>query len=253
MSRLFDGVDDVYIYAVPASGTGPVNLTFGTSLIVCRYVTAPSWASMIEIYDGSNNPAFATGRHSGGGMYFTDNATLRHSQEAGTTQFTIVTGDNWCVYAVTKATGTQPAVMHKVPLATGTRTTYTPTTNSTNCASIASGTIKIAGDDDWGNIRVAAAAVMPGVVLTTTQIDAIVTAKTTQSIIDVAGADGWVVDDSDGLTNNLVASNTNRSSIGGAPADDADDPAGWTYFGAGAAAASPIRRRRRPPRGLTIR
>lgn len=241
MSRLFDGTDDVMTYALPASGAGPVNFAFGTQLVIARLVTAPTWASFIEIEEAAGAvEKGGFGRHSGGGIYTVDGANLRHSGEAGTGgTFTIGTADNWALFATTRPTGTASPSFHKIPLATLTRSTHTVTSTLVNTASIASGRIRLGGDDDFANMRLAVAAILTGVVLTTTQLDAIASAKTTASILALASADSWVVDDSDAFVNNLVAANTNQSAIVGT-ADDADDPAGWVYGVGGAPTSAPL-------------
>lgn len=253
MSRLFDGTDDVMTYALPASGAGPVNFGFGTQLVIARLVTAPTWASFIEIEEAAGSvEKGGFGRHSSGSIYTVDGANLRHSGEAGTGgTFTIGTGDNWALFATTKATGTSSPSFHKIPLATGTRSTHTVSTTLVNTASIASGRIRLGGDDDFANMRLAVAALLTGVVLTTTQLDTIAATKTTASILALASADSWVVDDADAFTNNLVAANTNRSDIVGT-ADDADDPADWVY-GAGGATSSIVVPKSRVYNGLTMR
>jgi hypothetical protein len=236
MSRLFNGTTDVHTYNLPASGTGPVNYAFGTLMIVARFLTASGWASLIELERSTGNEARGgLGRHgTTGGLYTNDFTATHDSTEAGGTSFTVGSGDNWCLYAATRATGTASPTLYKIPIATGTRTTNQLTATLVDVSNIASGFIRVGGNDDFVNMRVAAVAVLPGVVLSGAQLDAIVAAKTTASIIAVAGADGWVVDDSDGLTNNLVAGNTNLSA--GTSSTDADNPAGWVYAGAAATA-----------------
>jgi hypothetical protein len=238
VSRLYNGTTDLDTFALPTTpASGPVNFVYGTVLIVARFVSAASWASLIEVETSSTLVVAGIGRDSGGALYYADGGTLRRSNEAGTgTTFTIGTGDNWCLYAVTKPNGTTAASFHKIPIATGVRTTFTHGSTSINAVSLSNGKIMLAGNDDPANIRVAAAAVLPGVVLTTTQLDGIASAKTTASIIALAPADGWVVDDSDSINLNLVANNTNRSARSGT-ADDADDPSGWVY-GAGGGGGS---------------
>jgi hypothetical protein len=167
------------------------------------------------------------GRHSSGGLYHVDGTSVRVSDGAGTgTNFTIGPGDNHCLYAVTKASGTVGVSFYKIPIATGVRTSFQHGSTSVNALSFSNGRIGIAGTDDPANIRVTAAAIIPGVVLTGEQLDGIVAAKTTESIIALTNEDSWVVDADDGLINNLVANNTNRSG-GTNSGDDADAPAGW--------------------------
>lgn len=242
MSRLFNGTTDLMTYALPAAGTGPVNYGFGTVLVVLRYVTSTTWASMVEIEDSGAILKGGLSRDSGGNMGWSDGAIFRRTSDAGTgsAAYTIGTGDNWCLYAMTKPTGAASITLHKVPIATGVRESRTITATSANTAGIASGRIHIGGNDDFANVRYAVASVLSGVVLTGADIDGIVTAKTTASILALAPADGWVVDDSDGFLNNLVANNTNRSAISGT-ASDADNPAGWVYGLAAAPSYTPRR------------
>lgn len=229
MSRLFDGVDDVMTFNLGASG-GVADYAFGTQLVLCRFVSSASWASLIELERATANEARGgISRHGvTGGLSTYNTVAAVGSTEAGSgTSFTIGTGDNWCLYVVTKATGTASPTFYKVPLATGTRTTQQITNTLANSSLLASGFIRIGGNDDFANIRLSVAAVLPGIVLTGAQIDGIVSAKTTASILALTDANSWVVDDADAFAADLKG-NHNRSAIIGT-ADDADDPAGWVY------------------------
>lgn len=250
MSRLFtpDTVtpanSGLMTYNLGASA-GVASYAFGTQLIVCRFVSTPDWASLIELERATSNEARGgiSYRGSAADLLTYNQSTSVGSSEAGTgTPFTIGTGDNWCLYAATKATGTVAPTFHKIPIATGTRTTIQTTNTLGDTSLLANGFIRIGGNDDSANIRLCTAAVLPGIVLTGTQLDGIVSAKTTASILALTDANSWVVDDSDGFATDLKG-NHNRSALVGTT-DDADDPAGWVYFGGsggGSTIVSPLR------------
>ena len=247
MSRLFNGSTDLLTYALPdTANPGPVNYTHGTLLIVARFVTASSWVSLIEMENADGTSVKGgIGRHAGGGLYTVDGATLRHTDEGGAGTFTIGTGDNWCLYAATKATGTVAPILYKIPLATLSRSTYVNPGTMVNTGLLANGRIKLGGNDDPANIRLAAAAILPGVVLTGPQLDGIASAKTTASILALAATNSWVVDDSDGFATNLYAANTPRTANATAPVlhtlptSDGDNPASWVYGAGGGGGTAP--------------
>lgn len=220
MSRLFDGVDDVMTY--PISASGGADWRFGTLLIVCRILNTgdTAWLSFLEAESAGNAQRYSMGRRNDGRLYLVDSDT-------GSLQsaVTIEDADNWAIYAVTKATGSVAATMHKIPLATGTRTSTAAGSAQADGKDASGGELRLGGPSDFANIRVAAAAVFPGVVLTTTQLDGIASAKTTASIAALSPT--WLVDDSDGLATDLIGT-ADRTAIVGT-ADDADDPAGWVY------------------------
>ena len=232
MSRLFNpATSDFMTYALPAGGSpGPVNWQYGTMLVVAKFNAGTSWTSFIEMT--ATSVVVSMGRRSTDGLYYSEGVAIQDSSQAGPvgSPFTIGSGDGWCLYAFTKAAGTVSPTFHKIPIG-GTRVTHSISATSVDVgAPLDNGTITIGGNDDFFNGRFAALAIMPQVVLSTTQLDAIATAKTTASIVGLAPANGWVVDDSDGFANNLVANNTHRSAIAGTTAS-ADDPAGWIYMG----------------------
>lgn len=215
MSRLFDGVDDIMTYT-----TGSTSWTHGTILIVCKFAGADStWQSLIECTDAANATRFSMGRRVGGQVYLANSVGLESAGSA-------VAASGWQIIAVTKATGTVAPQVHIMPIG-GSRTTTTFGNTLANGGG--SGVrIHIGGPGDFANIYVAAGAVWNGVVLTTTQLDGILSAKTTASILALSPT--WATDDSD-FSQDLTASNWDRSAITGT-ASDADNPSGWSY-GAG--------------------
>lgn len=214
MSILFDGVDDLMTYSAPVTP-----YTFGTLLIVCKIVNTndSAWLSFIEGEpSGGGTPNYALGRRNTGNIYYVTPVTVI---DGGAVQ----DADGWQIIATTKATGSSAVSTHKMPIG-GARTTTTLAA-AANAGSSTNGSIKIGGDDDFANILVAAVAIFEGTALTTGQLDAILAAKTTASIIS-AGAT-WCVDAADGLINDLVGS-VDRTAVVGT-ASSADNPSGWTY------------------------
>lgn len=221
MSRLFDGVDDQMVYPIPASGG--TNFTFGTILIVAKIVntTDTAWLSFIEGQTGAGVVHWGMGRRSTGNIYYANQATLNDA-------VAVQDADGWCVIAITKTTGTTAPVHYKIVVG-GATTTATNSMTFANSTSTASGNLRIGGNSDFANIKVAAAAVWVGTVLTQAQLQGIASAATTQSIADLSPT--WLVDDSDAFATDLIGTQDRGTLVG--TTDDADDPAGWTYFGGG--------------------
>lgn len=238
LSILFDGVDDQMVYAMPASG-GP-DWTFGTLLVIVKQAVAGSWMSFIEGETTLAAIGHALGRHSSGTIYCSTNV-LDQATAIGT-------GDAWMLVAATKATGSAIPTFHKIPLATGTRTSTAGTTSLNNGATIALGNVRLGGNDDFANIYYGVAAEFVGTVLTGAQLDTIAAAKTTQSILDLSPT--WCVDDgttSNRFANDLVGTVHRTSTVG--TTTSTDDPSGWVYKGA--AAKAPVFPRR-AHRGLIM-
>lgn len=224
MSRLFDGVDDliddVGITTLAVNGA----LTF---LVVVKFVSASSWCALIEC-ETNNSGGYKCGitRNSGTGLRFADETSF---SDAGS----IAASDGWIIAATTKATGTATPDHHKLVIG-GSRTT------STGSASVGSGNnttvehVKLGGDDDRQQIYFGAAAIFSKV-LTTTELDGINTAKTSQSIFDLGPI--WFADDGNSFATEIVSG---RSLTLTGTTDDADDPSGWVYYGAAAATKAPI-------------
>lgn len=219
MSRLFDGVDDQMVYAMPGSG-GP-DYTFGTLLVVIRIITTTdgAWLSFIEGETSGAASRFALGRRNDGKQYYANGAAIDSAN-------TVEDADSWMLLAATKATGTVAPTMHKIIISSGVRSSTALGTSFANSTTIANGNVRLGGDDDFANIRLGVAAIFVGTALTTGQLDGIVSAKTTQSIADLSPT--WLVDDSDAFATDLTAGTVDRTTLVGT-ADDADDPAGWVY------------------------
>lgn len=226
MSRLFDGVDDQMSYTLTAGTALNDALTL---LIVCKIAAANgTWLSLLEGERSTGAVGCALGRHpTGNNVYFANSVAL---VAAGS----ITSADAWMIVAVTR-TAAAAGDVHKLPIG-GSRTT-TALGALADGLSLASGTMRIGGNDDFANIRVAAAAFWDGTALSTTQLDGILSAGTTQSIDDLNPT--WLVDDSDAFVSNLTNPGVmDRSAITGT-ADDADDPSGWVYGLGGAPAVPP--------------
>lgn len=211
MSRLFNGTSNFMTFT-------PTDWAFGTLLVVARIMTTNdvAWQSFIE-GEAPGGLRYAFGRSNSGNLYLANGITTASAVAAQD-------ADGWAIYAVTKATGTVAPTMHRIPIG-GTRTSTAPGTTLTNSTTIAGGSTKVGGDDDFANIRLAAVAIFNGTVLTTTQLDGINTAKTTQSIADLSPT--ALYDDSDAFATDLIGS-ADRTAISGTT-DDADDPSGWVY------------------------
>lgn len=233
MSRLFDGVDDQMVYTIPAAG-GP-NFTFGTMLVLVKIATTTdnAWLSFIEGETSGAGLRFAIGRqNSSPGRLYYANGTVAPE----TASVTIEDSEGWAIMCATKATGSVAPTHHKIIVSTGTRTTAAPGVAAANSTTTANGNLRLGGNDDFANIYLGAAAIWVGTVLSTAQLDGIASAKTTQSILDLSPT--WCVDDSDGLATDLTAGTVDRATLVGTT-DSADDPAGWVYFGGGAAVDIP--------------
>jgi hypothetical protein len=223
VSTLFDGVDDVMTF--PLSGAMNDALTI---LIVCRIMTASdnTWLSLVEFErsGGGNIEGAALGRRPGGSIgeiYFTNTTGI---VSAGAIQ----DADGWEIIAVTRSAAAAGNV-HRLPIG-GSRTT-TALGALADGLTCAGGLMRIGGDDDFANIRVAAVAYWDGTELTTGQLDGILSAKTTASINALSPS--ALYDDSDSFATDLTAGTQDRTSVVGT-ATDADNPSGWVYGVGGA-------------------
>ena len=215
MSRLWGGtVADLMTYA-------PIQWAFGTILIVAKIVTTndAAWQSFIEAEPTGVTPVrYALGRSSAGNLYLSNDVTSDQAVSA-------TDADGWALFSVTKATGSAAPQFRKNIIGGA----PTGGTGGVALGNSPANTVRIylGGNDDPANIKVAAAAIFNGTVLTTGQLDGIASAATTQSIADLSPT--WLIDDSDAFATNLVNPGTgDRTAIAGT-ADDADDPAGWVY------------------------
>lgn len=227
MSRLFDGVDDQMVYTFSAGQLDSAGAK--TLLVVVRIVNTndAAWQSFLEAYSGSSALHFAFGRHSTGNLYT--------SRGGSAVQNAIAFRDDegWGVVATTFATGTSTPRHHRDLIAGA--ATHTDTGGTTVSPTGDVITVRLGGNADFANIKVAAAAIFNSA-LADASLDTIEDARTTQSIADLSPF--WLVDDSDAFATNLVTPGTgDRSSITGT-SDDADDPASWVY-GLGAAPSYP--------------
>lgn len=217
------------VYTIPGSGydmTGP-----HTMLIVARIIATSEavWLSFIEHETSGGAGAATLGRKNNGNLYWAQGTTNGDAIAAGD-------ADNWCVFAVTDTEGTGDVRFHKCVF--GGANTHTTTASGAliDSPSVHGGTMRIGGNDDFANIRVAAVANWAGTTLSDVQIDGIKTAATSQSIADLLPTN--LYDDSDAFATNLVNPGVmNRTSIVGTT-DNADDPAGWVYGLGGAASTS---------------
>lgn len=212
MSRLFNGSTDLMTFA-------PIDWAYGTLLIVAKIVTTNdfTWLSLIEGENSGGGTNYAMGRRNSGDLYYSNQSSISWATA-------IDDSDGWAIYAITKATGSVAATSHKVIISSGTRTSNAQGAMSDSSA-ITGGRIKIGGDDDPANIKIAAVAIFNGTVLTGTQLDGIASAKTTAAIAALSPTELW--DDSNGISTGLIAS-TARTAISGT-SSDADNPSGWVY------------------------
>lgn len=227
MSYELDGVDDYLGYTIPAGVALNDALTL---LIVVRIIvtTDTTWLSLLEGKRSTGAVGCAMGRNNLGQIYF---ANTGSTIAAGS----ITDSDNWMIVAVTR-TAAAASTAHKAPIG-GSRTSNALGALADGL-SLASGTMRIGGNEDFANIKVAAAAAWQSDI-GTAGIDSILSAKTTQSIADLSPF--WLVDDAGGFATNLVDPGVMdlSSSNGGTPFD-ADDPAGWVYgLGGGSQNVSP--------------
>lgn len=240
MSRLFNGSTDLMTYgSLPAAVN--VNGAF-TLLVVCRILNTNDgvWLSAIETETSAAADSATLGRRSSGNVYVS-NATLATGTDTGL-DVPWTDSDNWCVIAAGKATGTVAPFNHKIPIG-GASNRTTASFGMPNAPSITGGSIKLMGNADPHNGRLAVAAIFDKA-LTQAEVEGIATAKTTQSIYALTPV--WLVDDNDAFASDYMG-NANRTAISGTT-DDADDPSGWVYGissgttvtvpGAGAATAS---------------
>jgi hypothetical protein len=232
VSRLFDGVDDQMVFDVPASSSGQgVNLRWGTLLIVVKIAqSSGSWMSFLEKEHNNGTSHGGFGRHSNNSPYMAYASSLAENG-AG---LDITSADGWMVVAVTKATGTATPNLIKAPIG-GSVSSNAAGSTIGDLSDSSNGRVRIGGNDDWANMYVAAVAAFHGVVLTTTDVQGIADAATTQSIADLNPT--WLIDDSDAFATDLMGSGHDRTSITGTT-DSADDPSGWVY-GLGGGGSSP--------------
>jgi hypothetical protein len=223
VSRLFDGTDDQMVYAVPASGLN-VNGAH-TLLVVARImrVADNTWESFIEKETSGGAASAAMIRQ----QLVATTGTLGWTNGTGLGKGTtaITDSNGWLLLAATHAAGSATPRLHRSIIATASHEHADHSGGAIAAASsIASGTIRLGGNDDFANMRLAAAAIFDKV-LSDGQIEGIVTAKTTQSIYDLTPV--WLVDDADAFVSDYM-NNADRTSVTGT-ADDADDPSGWVY------------------------
>lgn len=220
MSREFNNgvTTDLMLYASNVPG-GYGNGAHTTLLVIRIMATNDGvWISGLESDSSAGaNPGPALGRRSSGTTYY--------STPAGVSDAVSWTdSDNWCVIAGTKASGSATPNHYKIPIGGAT---------SSSAGNLAGGNfnaadrLKLGGPSDGAHVRIAAAAIWNSV-LTQGQIEGIASAKTTASILALSPL--WCVDDSDGLATDLVGT-ADRTTLTGT-SDNADDPAGWAYFGA---------------------
>jgi hypothetical protein len=242
MSREFNNgvTTDLMTYAL-TDLVGVEQYTHGTMLAVVRIMETNdnTWMSIIEGNAPTSGEVFAMGRRSNGGLYYAEGSSPVDSSDtpASGTAWTISDSDNWCILAITKPTGTVATSFHKIPIG-GTRLTAVAAATQGNANPIGV-SITLGGAADPGFMRLAVVAILHGIVLTTTQLDAIHAARTTESIIALCDANSWVVDDSNAFATNLAAANTHQTAINGT-SDNADDPASWVYGIAGDKSGSAV-------------
>lgn len=231
----YDGVDDQTVFnGVPA----PVQVSGAHTLLTVERILTVSdtaWQSSIETETSGITAGAAFGRDNGGNVYWSQGTTS--SSAVGWTD-----SDNWVVAAASKPAGTSTPRLHKCVFGGGnTHTDGAPGSNAAS-ASITGGTVRIAGNDDFSNKRLTAAAIFDRV-LSDAEIDGIKTAATTASIIALGPV--WCVDSNDNFATDYMG-NLNRSSVVGTT-DNADGPAGWVLGSGGPGPDLNTFRPARPP------
>lgn len=227
MSRLFDGVDDVMTFGQPS---GPPAMNDALTLVaVVRIMTTSdnAWQSIMEFERADTTPCCYLGRGAAGAG--TGELRFINTNGIGFIVLPITDADGWMVIADIRsaAAGTTG---YKRPIGSAS-TVVAGGALADGLAWNAGGVLKVGGDDDFANIRLAAFGYVNGTALTQGQLDAI---DSTQDLIDLGFT--AVYDDSDAFATDLVGS-ADRTAIVGT-VDDADDPAGWTYFGGGGTSAT---------------
>ena len=219
MSRLFDGVDDSMVYN--QGSVDPIDFSGGfTILMVVKIATAVdnSWQAFIENKSVSAVVRVSLLRRGTGNLAYVDGAGIDDV-------IPISDGDGWMIIATTKTSGSSIPTNHKAPIGGSRTSTALPEGARTAIGSMADGNTIIGGStSDWANMYLALAAQFERV-LSTTELDGILAAKTTESVI--ALGPHWCVDDSNGFASDLVG-NIDRTTLVGTT-DDADDPSGWVY------------------------
>jgi hypothetical protein len=225
VSRLFDGVDDQIVFPAPAAMDGTL-----TMLVVVKFATASGWASLIEMENSGGADRATIGRNPtlSNNLYWSNGiAALLTGGE------TMTSTTEWLVLGITKTAGTTTPRAHKCIV--GGANSHTDQTGTiADAGTSVGGVLRLGGNADWANIRLAAAAIWHGTALTDADFNSINAALTTQSIFDLSPT--WLVDDADAFTADYVGS-ADQTSITGTT-DDADDPAGWVY-GLGSATTYP--------------
>ncbi len=216
MSTLLNGTSQQIVFSVPASG--PLNVNgANTLLILWRIVTTSdlTWLSGIETETSAAAASATIGRHVNGTVYWSNGTAEQNAN-------TITDSDGWMLNAGRKTSGsTLPTLSRCIIGGANTHTVAGGT--RTDPPSIASGTIRIGGNDDFANVRVAAAAIF-NKVLTDAEINGVNTAKTTQSIYDLTPV--CLADDDDSFGSDLMGNATFVSNNG---TSDGDNPSGWVY------------------------
>jgi hypothetical protein len=240
MSREFNNgvTTDLMTFPIPASI--PV---MNDALVLFAYIRVMqtsdnTWLSVMELErSGGGTPAAYLGFAATGGS----TREMRYINTNGSAAgggLAVTDADNWCKIAVirTSAAGT---TYYKRP-AGGSTSTAAGGALADGLAWNSGGVMKVGGDDDPAFIRVACVAYLNNANVTTGDIDAW---DSTQDVID-AGFTA-VYDDSDSFASDLVGS-ADRTAINGTT-DNADDPAGWTYFGGGGEVWPPVDTPAAPP------
>lgn len=232
----FNGVSDVFTYDFQAPEPQLVAAT--TLLIVVRFIGADgTWQSLIESETNAGAVRPSLGRRNTGETYYSDSVTIDSAN-------VVTAADGWLIAAATRPAGAAQTVrFHRCVIGgANTHTDGTGATFSDNSAYL-TGRYRIAGNDDFANIRVVAAATWASAALTDGQINGIASAKTSQSILSLSPS--WMVESGDSLVlDRSVGGNTSRSAaVGGAASTDT--PAGWVYLGAATGSASIILGRKR--------
>jgi hypothetical protein len=232
VSQELNGTTGQLVYAIPASGgTNPGGVAW-TALLVAKILVAAdnTWLSLMEVEAIGGGIEAGFGRQASGGLmdWYNQNASFDINHAIGD-------ADLWALYGVSHAAGNVVARGHRCLLGSVSNSHQPSSSARPDPTSTASGNLRIGGNDDFANMRVAVGAFWVGTALADADFDSIASTKTTAFINTLAPT--WLVDSSDDLATDLTAGTQDRTSAAG-NTHSSDDPAGWVFGLGGAAAAS---------------
>lgn len=221
MSWVWDGVDDQYDY-----GSFPLSFNDALTMLALVKITETddtTWESIVEIEAGGAT-RFSMGRRSNGTLYYGNNVGI---DSAGTLNDSL----GWVWVAVTR-TAAAATSYHIMPVG-GSRTTSAGGALADG-ASCSGGTMTIGGPSDPFTGKMACYAYWPSDI-GTANLDTILAGNSTATVTGLTPHAAY--DASDGFVADLMVG-FNRTADVGTTEDTGDNPAGYTYAGAGPPAAT---------------